>query len=109
VRAHVCVNELRAMGVSYKVYTHTVHTQTARKHSQSGSGIPVVSDALHTHSTGVSYMFPNDDVIYAHISSKFSSDKTSSKRFQDNIVTALADMKATIEQHMAAVKAKKSS
>lgn len=80
--------------------------ETEDKHTISpGGGFGPVADDGY----GVSYMFPNDDVIYAHISSKFSSDKTSSKRFQDNIVTALADMKATIEQHMAAVKAKKSS
>ena len=58
---------------------------------------------------GVSYMFPNDDVIYAHISSKFSSSNTSSKRFEENITKALADMKATVEQHMAAKVASKGS
>ena len=54
-------------------------------------------------------MFPNDDVIYAHISSKFSANNTSSKRFEQNITEALADMKATVEQHMAAKVASKGS
>ena len=55
----------------------------------------------------MSYMFPNDDVIYAHISSKFSSKNTSSKRFMDNISKALADMKDTVEKYMAEKAAKK--
>jgi carnitine O-palmitoyltransferase 1 len=75
------------------------------KHTISpGGGFGPVADDGY----GVSYMFPNDDVIYAHISSKKSASNTSSQRFQDNITAALADMKKTVEQHMAEVKAKKS-
>jgi len=62
----------------------------------------------HTHmKTGVSYMFPNDDVIYAHISSKHSSSNTSSQRFEQNIAQALADIKETVELHMEETKAAK--
>lgn len=72
--------------------------ETTDKHTISpGGGFGPVADDGY----GVSYMFPNDDVIYAHISSKFSSKNTSSKRFMDNITSALADMKKTVEQYMA--------
>jgi len=54
-------------------------------------------------------MFPNDDVIYAHISSKHSSSNTSSQRFEQNIAQALADIKETVELHMEETKAAKKS
>ena len=53
-------------------------------------------------------MFPNDDVIFAHITSKHSASQTDSSRFQENIVSALAEMKTTIEKVMDA-KGKKAS
>mmetsp|Transcript_14066 Transcript_14066/g.32428 ORF Transcript_14066/g.32428 Transcript_14066/m.32428 type:complete len:799 (-) Transcript_14066:91-2487(-) len=56
--------------------------------SAGGGFGPVADDGY-----GVSYMFPHDDAIYANISSKTSSSATSSARFRDNILRALADMK----------------
>ena len=68
------------------------------KHTISpGGGFGPVADDGY----GVSYMFPNDDVIYAHISSKSSASATDSKRFEKNIIAALAEIRATIEQDMA--------
>jgi len=76
------------------------------KHTISpGGGFGPVADDGY----GVSYMFPNDDVIYAHITSKHSASNTSSKRFEQNIVQALADIKATVLQHMAETNANTSS
>eukprot|EP00001_Collodictyon_triciliatum_P023143 04250_3 len=45
-------------------------------------------------------MFPNDNVIYAHISSKVSSKATSSERFEGNIIASMNDMKTMIEQYL---------
>mmetsp|Transcript_46605 Transcript_46605/g.109603 ORF Transcript_46605/g.109603 Transcript_46605/m.109603 type:complete len:811 (-) Transcript_46605:274-2706(-) len=59
-----------------------------------GGGFGPVDDGGY----GVSYMFPNDDIIFAHISSKKSSDSTDSSRFKGNIAKALNMIKASIEE-----------
>ena len=63
--------------------------------SPGGGFGPVADDGY-----GVSYMFPNDNVIYAHISSKVSSKATSSERFEGNIIASMNDMKTMIEQYL---------
>jgi len=54
-----------------------------------GGGFGPVNDAGY----GVSYMIPDDDCIFFHVSSKVSAENTSSKRFMDNIFWALSEMK----------------
>ena len=49
---------------------------------------------------GVSYMFPHDDCIFVHISSKKSSPKTQTSRFRDNIAKALNMMRSSLERNM---------
>ena len=43
---------------------------------------------------GVSYMVPDDNYFFFHISSKRSSSKTDSERLMDHVVKSLHDMKA---------------
>ena len=42
---------------------------------------------------GISYIIAGEKAMFFHISSKFSSAKTDSVRFRDNIQKALIDMK----------------
>lgn len=43
---------------------------------------------------GVSYMVPNEDYFFFHVSSKKSSVRTDSERFVNHIFKSLHDMKA---------------
>ncbi|XP_033124232.1 carnitine O-palmitoyltransferase 1, liver isoform-like [Anneissia japonica] len=54
-----------------------------------GGGFGPVSDEGY----GISYMFPEESMIFFHVSSKKSSPLTDSRRMQHNICEALADMK----------------
>jgi carnitine O-palmitoyltransferase 1 len=64
--------------------------------SPGGGFGPVADDGY-----GVSYMFPNDDCIFFHVSSKKSSSATDTSRFMRNIEASLADVKQVLEAHMA--------
>lgn len=64
--------------------------------SPGGGFGPVADDGY-----GVSYMFPNDDCIFFHVSSKKSSTCTDTSRFIENIETSLADVKTVLEAYAA--------
>lgn len=54
-----------------------------------GGGFGPVSDTGY----GVSYMIPDEKLIYFHVSSKVSAENTDSERFMQNIFWALSEMK----------------
>ncbi|XP_057315865.1 carnitine O-palmitoyltransferase 1, liver isoform-like [Hydractinia symbiolongicarpus] len=54
-----------------------------------GGGFGPVSDTGY----GVSYMIPDEELIYFHVSSKKSAKNTDSQRFVENIFWALSEMK----------------
>ncbi|XP_071943316.1 carnitine O-palmitoyltransferase 1, liver isoform-like isoform X2 [Antedon mediterranea] len=58
-----------------------------------GGGFGPVSDQGY----GISYMFPEDSMLFFHVSSKKSCPLTDSQRMQDNIFQALAEMKQLLE------------
>ncbi|XP_014215150.1 carnitine O-palmitoyltransferase 1, liver isoform isoform X2 [Copidosoma floridanum] len=76
--------------------SQTPHGQTSkldlRKYpdciSAGGGFGPVADDGY-----GVSYIIAGEDMIFFHISSKFSSPMSDSKRFSNRIKTALTDMR----------------
>mmetsp|Transcript_6004 Transcript_6004/g.15276 ORF Transcript_6004/g.15276 Transcript_6004/m.15276 type:complete len:798 (+) Transcript_6004:392-2785(+) len=70
--------------------------------SPGGGFGPVADDGY-----GVSYMFPNDDVIFFHITSKRSRSETDTMRFANNISQSLRDVKKVIEAYLEEGKAKK--
>eukprot|EP00795_Rhopilema_esculentum_P003730 gene3730-15005_t len=57
--------------------------------SPGGGFGPVADDGY-----GISYMVPDDRIIYFHISSKVSSLNTNSERFAKNLFESLAELKA---------------
>lgn len=54
----------------------------------SGGGFGPVSDDGY----GVSYLFPSDDRIFFHVSSKHSCQQTNSKRFVNLLVESMQEM-----------------
>lgn len=60
------------------------------KHISAGGGFGPVADDGY----GVSYIIAGEDVIFFHISSKRSSERTDSSRFESNVRQTLSDMKA---------------
>ena len=59
-----------------------------------GGGFGPVSDSGY----GVSYMIPDDDVIFFHVSSKVSCKDTDSNRFMDNLYWAMSELKSMTER-----------
>eukprot|EP00794_Sanderia_malayensis_P019509 gene19509-21438_t len=60
--------------------------------SPGGGFGPVADDGY-----GVSYMVPDDRIIYFHISSKLSSPKTRASRFMGNVFASLSELKSLHE------------
>ncbi|EDO28060.1 predicted protein, partial [Nematostella vectensis] len=54
-----------------------------------GGGFGPVADDGY----GVSYMVPDENRIFFHVSSKISSNKTNSERFVKNLYSSLAELK----------------
>ncbi|RWS22607.1 carnitine O-palmitoyltransferase 1: liver isoform-like protein, partial [Leptotrombidium deliense] len=63
------------------------------KHISAGGGFGPVADDGY----GVSYIVAGEDIIFFHISSKRSSGRTDSSRFENNLRQSLSDIKALFE------------